>query len=67
MKILRIYGLKLKRSYKLNAPKGLNGRNSDNTKVLEYLGWEPSIWLKDGLANTFEWIQKEIVTVAARR
>src|SRR6516164_9284220 len=41
-----IAGIKLKRRYKLDAPKGVNGRNSDNTKIVEYLGWEPSIRLK---------------------
>jgi GDP-D-mannose 3', 5'-epimerase len=59
-----IAGVKLKRSYKLDAPKGVNGRNSDNTKIQEYLAWEPSIRLKDGLAQTFEWIQKEMLTPA---
>jgi GDP-D-mannose 3',5'-epimerase len=59
-----IAGVKLKRNYKLDAPKGVNGRNSDNTRILECLGWEPSIRLKDGLAKTFDWIQKEILTLA---
>jgi nucleoside-diphosphate-sugar epimerase len=59
-----IAGVKLKRSYKLDAPKGVNGRNSDNTKILENLGWEPSIRLKMGLEKTYEWIQKEMLTVA---
>lgn len=59
-----IAGLKLKRSYKLDAPKGVNGRNSDNTKIREYLGWEPSIRLKNGLERTYEWIQKEMLTLA---
>jgi GDP-D-mannose 3', 5'-epimerase len=55
-----IAGVKLKRNYKLDAPKGVNGRNSDNTKIQQYLGWEPSIRLRDGLARTFAWIEKEI-------
>jgi nucleoside-diphosphate-sugar epimerase len=59
-----IAGIKLKRRYKLDAPKGVNGRNSDNTKIVEYLGWEPSIRLKDGLAKTYEWIAKEMPAVA---
>jgi nucleoside-diphosphate-sugar epimerase len=59
-----IAGVKLKRRYKLDAPKGVNGRNSDNTKIQEYLGWAPSIRLKDGLAKTFDWIQKEMLTLA---
>ena len=44
-----------------NAPKGVNGRNSDNTKIKEYLGWEPSIRLKEGLAKTYEWIESEMM------
>ncbi len=59
-----IAGVKLDRRYKLDAPKGVNGRNSDNTKIVNYLGWEPSIRLKDGLAKTYEWIAKEMLAVA---
>ncbi len=59
-----IAGVKLDRRYKLDAPKGVNGRNSDNTKIVQYLGWEPSIRLKDGLAMTYEWIAKEMLAVA---
>jgi nucleoside-diphosphate-sugar epimerase len=55
-----IAGIKLKRNYNLSAPKGVNGRNSDNTKILEYLNWEPSIRLKDGLAKTYAWIWDEM-------
>lgn len=51
----------LKRTYKLDAPKGVNGRNSDNRKIQEYLGWEPSIKLRDGLARTYEWIESEML------
>lgn len=56
-----IAGIKLKRSYKLDAPKGVNGRNSDNTKILDYLGWEPSIRLRDGMAKTYEWIESQML------
>ena len=59
-----IAGMKLKRRYKLDAPKGVNGRNSDNAKILEYLGWEPSIRLRNGLEKTYQWIEKEMLTVA---
>lgn len=51
-----IAGIKLKRNYDLGAPKGVNGRNSDNTLIQKYLGWEPSISLRDGLAKTYAWI-----------
>ncbi len=56
-------GVKLERKYKLDAPKGVNGRNSDNTKIKQYLGWEPSIRLKVGLAKTFAWIESEMMAV----
>lgn len=54
-----ISGISVTRSYKLDAPKGVNGRNSDNTKIKEYLGWAPGIRLKDGLAKTYAWIENE--------
>ena len=53
-------GIKLKRRYNLGAPKGVNGRNSDNTLILEKLGWEPSIRLRDGLQKTYDWIATQI-------
>jgi GDP-D-mannose 3',5'-epimerase len=56
-----IAGVKLKRNYNLKAPKGVNGRNSDNTLIQKLLGWEPSISLKDGLAKTYAWIYDDIV------
>ena len=59
-----IAGVKLKRNYKLDAPKGVNGRNSDNTKIVRELGWEPSILLKDGLAKTYEWIETQMLVGA---
>jgi GDP-D-mannose 3',5'-epimerase len=51
-----IAGIKLRRTYKLDAPKGVRGRNSDNTLIIEKLGWEPSISLRDGLERTYRWI-----------
>jgi len=54
-----IAGVKLRRHYQLDAPKGVNGRNSDNRKIQEYLGWEPSVRLRDGLQKTYEWIYDE--------
>jgi nucleoside-diphosphate-sugar epimerase len=59
-----IAGIKLKRTYDLSAPKGVNGRNSDNTLILEKLGWEPSIKLRDGLERTYRWIESEIAAGA---
>jgi nucleoside-diphosphate-sugar epimerase len=55
-----IAGLKLERRYNLKAPKGVNGRNSDNTLILKLLGWEPSVSLREGLEKTYRWIYDEI-------
>jgi GDP-D-mannose 3',5'-epimerase len=55
-----IAGIKLKRSYNLSAPKGVNGRNSDNTLIRQLLDWEPNVRLRDGLAETYRWIHDEI-------
>jgi GDP-D-mannose 3', 5'-epimerase len=54
-----IAGIKLQRHYKLDAPKGVNGRNSDNAKIMEYLDWEPGIRLRDGMERTYRWIHDE--------
>jgi GDP-D-mannose 3',5'-epimerase len=51
-----IAGIKLKRLYDLSAPKGVNGRNSDNTLIKKYLDWEPSTPLRIGLEKTYAWI-----------
>jgi GDP-D-mannose 3', 5'-epimerase len=54
-----IAGIKLRRVYRTDAPKGVNGRNSDNTMIRRELGWEPSIRLRDGLEQTYRWIYDE--------
>jgi len=51
-----IAGIKLHRKYDLSAPKGVTGRNSDNTLIQKYLGWEPHIPLRTGLEKTYAWI-----------
>ena len=55
-----IAGLKLRRSYNVDAPQGVRGRNSDNTLVKERLGWEPEITLEDGLEKTYAWMYDEM-------
>ncbi len=55
-----IAGVKLERNYNLKAPKGVNGRNSDNTLIKQRLGWAPGIRLRDGLEKTYRWIYDEI-------
>jgi GDP-D-mannose 3', 5'-epimerase len=55
-----IAGVKLKRRYNLDAPKGVRGRNSDNTLILERLGWEPGTPLAVGLEKTYTWIHNQL-------
>ena len=57
-----IAGVKLKRTYDLDAPKGVMGRNSDNTLIKKYLNWEPSIPLRQGLEKTYAWIYDRYMT-----
>jgi nucleoside-diphosphate-sugar epimerase len=58
-----VAGIQLERHYNLDAPKGVNGRNSDNTKILDYLNWEPGIRLRDGMKKTYDWILGEYMKV----
>jgi len=55
-----IAGIKLKRSYNLKAPKGVNGRNSDNTLIKKLLHWEPDTRLRVGMEKTYRWIYDEM-------
>jgi dTDP-D-glucose 4,6-dehydratase len=55
-----IAGLSLVRRYDVFAPKGVRGRNSDNTMICERLGWEPRISLRNGLEQTYEWVYEQV-------
>jgi GDP-D-mannose 3', 5'-epimerase len=52
--------VRLKRRYNLDAPKGVRGRNSDNTRIRDLLGWEPSTPLSVGMEKTYAWIYDEL-------
>ncbi len=54
-----IGGVKLERRHQLDAPKGVAGRNSDNTMIHRILGWEPSTPFREGLAETYAWIERQ--------
>ena len=56
-----IGGVTLHRTYDPTAPKGVAGRNSDNTLILKRLGWEPGTRLRDGLARTYAWIYEQVL------
>jgi GDP-D-mannose 3',5'-epimerase len=55
----KLAGITCERKYQLDAPQGVRGRNSDNTQILRTYGWEPSIQLVDGLAETYRWIHDQ--------
>ncbi|MFT5170847.1 MAG: GDP-D-mannose 3',5'-epimerase [Candidatus Marinamargulisbacteria bacterium] len=55
-----IANIKLKRNYNLDAPKGVRGRNSDNTLIKKCLSWAPSISLRDGMERNYRWIYDQI-------
>ena len=56
-----IAGVTLKRSYLLDAPQGVRGRNSDNTLIRELLDWSPSIPPEEGLEQTYRWIYDQMM------
>ena len=60
----RIVGVELERRYNVAAPQGVRGRNSDNTLILEKLGWQPSISLELGLGQTYRWIYEQMASGA---
>jgi len=62
-----IAGLKLRRRYDLSAPKGVRGRNSDNTLIQSVLGWAPDISLEDGLEKTYHWIYDQMAADLKKR
>lgn len=55
-----IAGVELNRTYNLDAPKGVRGRNSDNARIRRDLDWEPSISLAEGLAQTYAWVYDQV-------
>ena len=58
-KVERIAGVRLSRHYELDAPRGVNGRNSDNTFIKQVLHWEPNTPLDTGLKKTYNWIEEQ--------
>lgn len=53
---------KLNRTYDLDAPKGVRGRNSDNTMILDLLKWEPTLPLAKGMKETYDWIKVQMIS-----
>jgi GDP-D-mannose 3', 5'-epimerase len=55
-----IAGVQCQRNYVLDAPQGVRGRNSDNTMINQIYGWEPSVSLAEGLAETYAWVHEQV-------
>ena len=58
--VCQIAGKSLKKNHDLTAPQGVRGRNSDNSRLRQVMGWEPSITLEAGLATTYRWIESQL-------
>ncbi len=58
--VAKIAGKRIRRQHDLAKPQGVRGRNSDNTRLRQVLGWEPGVNLEEGLATTYRWIQGEL-------
>lgn len=58
--ICDIAGKNLDKQHELNRPQGVRGRNSDNSRLREVLGWEPRTPLREGLQITYQWIENEL-------
>jgi nucleoside-diphosphate-sugar epimerase len=57
--VASIAGIEIERTH-IPGPQGVRGRNSDNTRLREVLGWEPQVSLEDGLARTYAWIEEQV-------
>ncbi len=58
--VAKIAGKRIVKKYDVTKPQGVRGRNSDNTRVREVLGWEPNIPLEVGLERTYKWIEADL-------
>lgn len=58
--VCAVAGKRLRKRHDLTKPQGVRGRNSDNSRLRQVLGWEPGISLEQGLAVTYKWIEAEI-------
>jgi nucleoside-diphosphate-sugar epimerase len=65
--VASIAGKKITKRYDLSKPQGVRGRNSDNTRLREVLGWEPRTPLEKGLEKTYRWIQGELISTGQLR
>jgi len=65
--VAEIAGITISRTHDLSAPQGVRGRNSDNTLILDRLGWAPAIPLREGMATTYEWVAEQVRAASPER
>ena len=63
--VAHIAGKRIRKEYNLTAPQGVRGRNSDNTRLREVLGWEPRVSLEEGMGRTYAWIERQLAARVA--
>jgi GDP-D-mannose 3',5'-epimerase len=64
--VKKIAKVELENEYNLSAPKGVRGRNSDNTKIVNLLNWQPKVSLQEGLLKTYNWIEEQVIAEMKR-
>jgi len=64
--VSKIAGIEIQKKH-IEGPQGVRGRNSDNTKLRDVLGWEPAISLEEGLQSTYAWIEKQVAAALAQK
>jgi len=58
--VAQIAGKTIRTQHDLSKPQGVRGRNSDNSRLRDVMGWDPSVSLETGLAETYEWIEAQL-------
>jgi nucleoside-diphosphate-sugar epimerase len=64
--VARIAGKRIGKEHDLTKPQGVRGRNSDNSRLRQVLGWEPSTTLEEGLTYTYGWIESQLLAKRVR-
>lgn len=62
-----VAGKSVRKHHDLSKPQGVRGRNSDNSRLREILGWEPRILLREGIIPTYHWIEAQLTGTRAER
>ena len=63
--VAEIAAKRIRRRHNLTAPQGVRGRNSDNTRLRQVLGWEPEVTLEEGMRRTYHWIAEQLAERSA--